>query len=301
MFFLQGFLNNFVLLSVFPVITYENTDLQKFQILKENKKKSGVYAWINNINKKTYIGSSVNLSRRLAEYYSLPWLIKNRMLINKSLMKNGFSNFSLQILEYCDPENCIEKEQYYINLLKPDYNLLKVAGSLLGFKHLEETKAWMKGRKVSAETRAKISKANIGKTHSTETRQKISAAMKNENHPMYGKTLTNETRAKMAAAKKGENNSRFGKTLSEETKKKLSIAKMGEKNPMFGKSRVRPEGAGIPSQRISVMDILKNENTEYDSLSAAAKALGISYPTISNYIRTKQKNPYKKRFIFKKI
>lgn len=42
-FSLEGFIGNFVLLSVFPVTTYENADTQKLQILKENSKKSGVY------------------------------------------------------------------------------------------------------------------------------------------------------------------------------------------------------------------------------------------------------------------
>lgn len=44
---------------------YENADVQKLEVLKENKGKSGVYLWINNINGNKYVGSSVNLSRRL--------------------------------------------------------------------------------------------------------------------------------------------------------------------------------------------------------------------------------------------
>lgn len=43
--------------------------------------------------------------------------------------KHGYSNFSLEILEYCNPSECIKKEQYYIDLLSPEYNLLKQAGS----------------------------------------------------------------------------------------------------------------------------------------------------------------------------
>jgi hypothetical protein len=35
-------------------------------------------------------------------------------------------------LEYCDLENIIDREQYYIDLLKPEYNVLKDAGSSLG-------------------------------------------------------------------------------------------------------------------------------------------------------------------------
>jgi group I intron endonuclease len=69
------------------------------------------------------------------------------MLINKSLLKYGYSNFSLDILEYCKPEDCIKREQYYLNLLEPEYNILTQAGSLLGFKHTEETKAKFKNRK----------------------------------------------------------------------------------------------------------------------------------------------------------
>ena len=91
--------------SVIPVKNYENADLDRLQILKENKGKSGVYRWTNLTNGKSYIGSSVNLERRLKEYFSiyyLEWGIKkSKSLINISLIKYGYSNFSLEILEYC--------------------------------------------------------------------------------------------------------------------------------------------------------------------------------------------------------
>ena len=63
----------------------------------------------------------------------------------------------------------------------------------------------------------------------------------------------------------------------------------------------KPEGSGKPSQRIKVLDILTNESTIYDSMSAAASALGIKHFAISKYIRNNQKSPYKKRYIFKKV
>ena len=53
----------------------------------------------------------------------------NGSIIYRALLKNGYSNFSLEILEYCSPENVILREQYYMDLLKPDYNILKTAGS----------------------------------------------------------------------------------------------------------------------------------------------------------------------------
>jgi group I intron endonuclease len=55
-------------------------------------------------------------------------------------LKYGYSNFRLEILEYCDPLSAIKREQYYIDLLKPYYNILKIAGSSLGLQHSEETK-----------------------------------------------------------------------------------------------------------------------------------------------------------------
>lgn len=48
--------------------------------------------------------------------------------------------FQLEILEYCEPRDTIEREQYYIDLLVPVYNILKTAGSRLGQNHSEDAK-----------------------------------------------------------------------------------------------------------------------------------------------------------------
>jgi len=184
-------------LSVVPFITYPNADILKRTILNDNKGKAGISRWTNNLNNKSYIGSSVNLSNRFKFYFNDKFIrkYKHNMLIYKILLRYGYSNFTIEILEYCDSEKCIEREQYYIDLLKPEYNILKRAGSSLGFKHTEETLA------------------------------KISAANKGEKHPMYGKTHTEETLAKIAAFRKG-------KKHSEETLVKMAAAKKDEKNPM---------------------------------------------------------------------
>lgn len=62
------------------------------------------------------------------------------MLIHKALLKYGYSNFSLEILEYCSLTNLLEREQYYIDTLIPEYNILKLVTSSLGLKHSDETK-----------------------------------------------------------------------------------------------------------------------------------------------------------------
>lgn len=126
-----------------PVMAYKNAGVDAERILLENKGKAGVYCWRNLLNQKCYIGSSTNLSRRLKTYFRISFLetqIKtNGSIIYRSLLKNGYSNFSLEILEYCSPENTTLREQYYMDLLNPEYNILKTAGSFLGFKHSEET------------------------------------------------------------------------------------------------------------------------------------------------------------------
>lgn len=60
--------------EVVPVVTYSNPDTQKLDILNDNKNKAGVYRWINNINKNTYVGSSVKLSLRFRSYFSVNFL-----------------------------------------------------------------------------------------------------------------------------------------------------------------------------------------------------------------------------------
>jgi len=54
-------------------------------------------------------------------------------------ISGGHKNFQLAILCYCEPENVLSLEQHYIDSLKPEYNILQVAGSPLGHKHTEET------------------------------------------------------------------------------------------------------------------------------------------------------------------
>lgn len=114
------------------------------------------------------------------------------MAIYKAILKYGYSNFKLEILEYCDVNILLLREQYYIDLLKPEYNILSKAGSTLGYKHTTETLKKFKTRKFSKETLVNITKAAKGRVLSEETRTKISKAR-------TGIKLSNETRVKLSA------------------------------------------------------------------------------------------------------
>jgi GIY-YIG catalytic domain len=131
-----------------PVVTYIYANIDKYKIYEENKRKAGIYRWNNLITGKSYIGSSINLTKRFCIYYSLKAmkdrLSKGSSAIYSALLKYGYSNFSLDILEYCESSLLIKKEQYYIDIFIPVYNILKTAGNRLGSKHSEVAKAKMK-------------------------------------------------------------------------------------------------------------------------------------------------------------
>ena len=59
--------------------------------------------WKNIINDKQYLGSAIDLSKRLSNYYSTAYmedaLKRSFSHIYRALLKNGHSNFSLTILE----------------------------------------------------------------------------------------------------------------------------------------------------------------------------------------------------------
>ena len=226
-----------------PILSYTNADTQKESILDDNKSKAGVYCWTNIKSGKKYVGSSVDLYRRFMHYYNIKYIIRasKSSLICKALIKYGYSSFHLEILEYCDSSIIIEKEQYYIDILKPEYNILKVAGSLFGYKHTIESLQKMSeiASNRSEETLVKLREAALGKTykHTEETKAKLRKIM-------------------------------LGKKHSEETKEKLKIIQSNRtKHPVKGTN-------------IKVEDTLTGEIHFYDSLRNAGKALDSNHISI---------------------
>lgn len=59
----------------------------------------------------------------------------------------------------------LEREQYWLDLISPEYNLSPTAGSTLGIS-------------LSTETKAKLRVAHLGKSHSLETRKLMSETRK---------------------------------------------------------------------------------------------------------------------------
>ena len=51
------------------------------------------------------------------------------MPISVALLKYGYSNFSLTILEFCDINVLLTREKHYLDKYSPEYNILKTPGS----------------------------------------------------------------------------------------------------------------------------------------------------------------------------
>jgi group I intron endonuclease len=192
--------NNILSKIIIPVVTYTNAEKYKYLILKENKNKSGIYRWNNIVTGKSYIGSSVNLAGRLRIYYSekamLSILSTRKSIIYSAILKHGYISFSLDILEYCDKNLLIEREQYYLDNLKPDYNILKIANSRLGSKQSEATKI-----KISI-SKGKHSHFS-GKMHTCESRKLISIGLKSIIRTNTPKVPKLETKLKISLRSKG--------------------------------------------------------------------------------------------------
>lgn len=132
--------------SIVPIKCYDAL-LNKQIIFIENKDKSGIYRWVNKLNNNTYVGSGLNLSKRIKDYYKESELKRNIRPIHAALLKYGYENFKLEILEYCKADELLTREQYYLDILTPEYNILKNVYSLLGYKHSIENLAKFKLKK----------------------------------------------------------------------------------------------------------------------------------------------------------
>lgn len=86
--------------------------------------KSGIYAIINTINNKIYIGQSKNIKTRINRHKSELKHKKHRNIyLQREVNKYGFENFEFKVIEYCEIEYLNEKEkQYILDYNSTDYN-----------------------------------------------------------------------------------------------------------------------------------------------------------------------------------
>lgn len=203
---------------------------------------------------KLYIGSAVNFSKRKSIH--LHWLKKGKHS-NKKLQnhfnKYGINDLSFQVVEVVtDKSNLLNREQFFIDTLKPKFNILKVAGSWLGHKHTSESV-----KKISCSLLG--NKKRLGKNHSEITKEKIRESKLNIKQ-------TKEHIDKRSKKLLGNTWNR-GKVRTPEVKKKL------KGNTNAGKSIIDTKTGQV-----------------YNSVTEAAKSIGIKRTTLSMMLCGKNKN-----------
>ena len=159
---------------------------------------SGIYLIVNLATFECYVGSAVkgNLYMR---FYKHLYSLQGNKPVAKAINKYGLSQFAFLVLETVPqkykPKNkkdvalLIEREDYYIQKLKPSYNILPLASNSVGWKHSEETIALMR-KTYSCERKEKVKLLNKGKTLSKETRELM------RNAAFLRKPMSAESRAK---------------------------------------------------------------------------------------------------------
>ena len=185
--------------------------------------RTGIYKITNLVNGKVYIGASKNVEKRWNEHKR-----SVKSPIHSDLETLGEENFKFEVLLECPEDMLCQWERDMICLYDADdpekgYNCKNDRPY-----SLKRTEA-LKGRKLSEETKRKISESHKGKPAwnkgipcSDESRRKMSESHKGK--PVWNKGIphSEETRSKMSEALRGRKVWNKGIPLSEETKRKKS-------------------------------------------------------------------------------
>lgn len=168
----------------------------------------GIYQITNLINGHRYIGSSVNIEKRIGGHrLELNKGNHCNPILQRAWNKYGEALFKFSIILFCDRNNTLIYEQKILDNLLPEYNIAKC------------TTATALGRTFifTEEHKRKLSEAHKGKKLTEEHKRKVGIASRN-----CSDELREFRRQRMIG-----NSYSLGKKLSEEHKKKVSLSLMG--------------------------------------------------------------------------
>ena len=105
-----------------------------------------IYGIVNSVNGKVYIGSAVDLDRRIREHIrALKRFEHWNPHLQASVDKYGLDAFIFMVVDYVDVNRLIPTEQLWMDDLQPEYNMLPATNNRLGVLHSEKGKARMRG------------------------------------------------------------------------------------------------------------------------------------------------------------
>lgn len=86
----------------------------------EIKSEPGIYKLTSLQNGKCYVGKSTNVKNRIADHFKSAVGIKSiaDQAVHHAILKEGFWNWLIEIITYCDKDKLNEMEKYYIEFFK---------------------------------------------------------------------------------------------------------------------------------------------------------------------------------------
>lgn len=225
--------------------------LTKDSILQIEFNFCGVYFLENKVNHNDYIGATIRLRKRLLSHLKK---LKQDQHSNKELQKewNKYQQdrFVFGIIEETTKEKKRDREQYYIDKLKPEYN--KIMNIREG-PNPNEISQTLKGREFSQEHKDKLAQANKNRVWREESRKK------NRQHRLNSK-LSDKTKEKISQSLKG-------RKVREETREKIRKSHKGiSKN----------KGENNPSAKLTAGEV-KDIKEELQSDKLTHKEIAILY------------------------
>ena len=97
----------------------------------EIKAEPGIYKITNIDTGKCYIGKSTNVKTRIADHFKSSIGIRSiaDQVVHHAILKEGFWNWAIEVITYCDKERLNKLEKYYIDFFKAqEYGYNKTAG-----------------------------------------------------------------------------------------------------------------------------------------------------------------------------
>lgn len=282
-------------------IVFDDADKDKLNILNYIKGKSGIYMWTNKLNGKKYVGSSVDLRRRLLEYYNVNRLLNEKsMPIYVALLKYGYHNFSFTVLDICDIDSLMSREKHFFEVYSPEYNILKTPGSPdrgSGWKHSEAT---IENMRVAASKTFKspefLTKLSKGQSTGIEVEVTDLEAQAPNNITTF--------HAIRAAARALDIDKRYIEHYIYLNQDKPVLGRYTFKlnlNSDNKSLKLISEKVQKTSMKVEVTNVDTQEVTVYSSITAAAKALGYRQPSISLYLKENRTKPFKGKYLFKLV
>lgn len=241
---------------------------------------TGVYKITCIPNNRIYIGSAKNIKIRWNRHINDLNLDKHiNIYMQRSFNKYGIDNFKFEIVEKCDTNILLIREQYYLDLYKPYINGFNIGISSSGGDNL----SYNPNKKEICD---KISKSLILTFSNMTKEEKIIKFSK----PMEKNPNWQNGKSKIVYY------CECGRTKKQNTNKCIKcFDKSGDKNPFFGKKHSK-ESIEKMSKSALTRGYKGSQNTpviineiEYSSLGKASNQLNIPITTIRWRILSKNK------------